>query len=144
MKLTFLMNLIATLMMTGIIWFVQVVHYPLFSRVGFSEFARYEIAHSNLTTFVVAPLMLIELITAVLLVWQRPPALSVFWLITGFALVAVIWATTFFLSVPQHNKLSLGFDLAAHRTLVLTNWIRTAAWTGRSLIMLSLLGKLMK
>ncbi len=27
-------NLAPTLMMTGLIWFVQIVHYPLFDRVG--------------------------------------------------------------------------------------------------------------
>ena len=144
MKLVFLLNVASTLMMTGVIWFVQIVHYPLFSRVGLAEFARYEIAHSNLTGIVVVPLMLTELATAMLLVWQRPPHLSISWLVTGLALVALVWATTFFLSVPQHSKLSLGFDLAAHRTLVTTNWIRTVAWTARALIVLSLLGKLMK
>ncbi len=129
------------MMMTGVIWFVQIVHYPLFSRVGLAEFARYETAHSNLTSFVVVPLMLVELVTASLLVLTRPPNLPPIWLITGFILVLLIWATTFFLSVPQHNKLSSGFDTVAHQTLVATNWIRTAAWSARCLIVLYLLAK---
>lgn len=144
MRFVFLINAASTLMMTGVIWFVQIVHYPLFSRVGLAEFARYETAHSNLTSLVVVPLMLLELATAAMLVLTRPPNLPPIWLITGFALVLLIWATTFFLSVPQHNKLSSGFDIAAHQTLLVTNWIRTAAWSARSVIVLYLLAKLMK
>ena len=32
--LLLLLHAAATLFMTGLIWFVQVVHYPLFARVG--------------------------------------------------------------------------------------------------------------
>lgn len=37
----------ATLWMTGLIWFVQVVHYPLFALVGSTGFAAYESAHAT-------------------------------------------------------------------------------------------------
>ena len=47
----------ATLYMTGLIWFVQVVHYPLMARVGEDGFAEYEKHHQRLTTWVVAPPM---------------------------------------------------------------------------------------
>jgi hypothetical protein len=50
--------------------------------------------------------------------------------------LVVIWLSTLLLQVPQHNTLGAGFDDAAHRTLVLTNWLRTAAWTLRSLLVL--------
>ena len=51
-------------------------------------------------------------------------------------LMIVIWVATIALSVPCHEKLSLGFDASAHRRLVLTNWIRTIAWTLRGLLIL--------
>ena len=50
-----LANLGATLFMVGVIWFVQVVHYLLFSLVGGEGFALYSEAHSRLTTYVVGP-----------------------------------------------------------------------------------------
>lgn len=144
MKWILLTNAAATLMMTGLIWFVQIVHYPLFGQVGKPGFALYEASHSSLTTVVVMPLMLIELLTALLLVMQKPAKGPVFWLMAGLALVGVIWLTTFFLSVPQHSILSRGFDEQAHRTLVLTNWIRTVAWSVRSLIVLFLVARTIK
>ena len=54
----------ATLFLVGLIWFVQIVHYPLMARVPVSEFAAYEHEHQNPTTFAVAPTMLIEVLTA--------------------------------------------------------------------------------
>jgi hypothetical protein len=126
----------ASLMMTGLIWLVQIVHYPLFDQVGKPQFAEYERRHSQLISFVVGPLMLLELgcsLGLVLLLRRSVPA----WI--GLALVAVIWASTAALQIPCHNALQAGFDTAAHRRLVRTNWVRTIAWTLRGAIGLLLL-----
>jgi hypothetical protein len=66
----------ATLYMTGLIWFVQIVHHPLMSSIQNEDFANYEQQHMSLTTWVVAPPMLIEVATAVLLFWFRPTGVS--------------------------------------------------------------------
>ena len=63
----FALHMFSTLAMVGLIWFVQVVHYPLFSSVGQSPFPEYERLHQKRTTLVVAPLMLIEALTATLI-----------------------------------------------------------------------------
>jgi len=133
----FLANLASTLFMTGVIWFVQIVHYPLFGAVGADGFAAYEQAHSARTTWVVLPPMLVEALTALLLVLHPDPAVprGVAW--AGLALVALIWLSTFFWQVPRHALLAGGFDPAAHRFLVLSNWARTAAWTARAVLLLA-------
>jgi uncharacterized membrane protein len=136
MKLVLLANLAATLMMTGAIWIVQVVHYPLFSRVGAEGFARYEAEHSALITLIVGPLMLAEAFTAFLLAMQPPENVSYPEVWIGLGLVAVVWLVTFFVSVPQHSILAGGFDQGAYETLVNTNWWRTLAWTARSALVL--------
>jgi hypothetical protein len=122
--------------MTGLIWFVQVVHYPLFAAVGTEEFSAYEQRHTSLTTWVVAPPMLVEVATAVFLFWLRPPGVSVWQLWVGVVLLAAIWLSTFLLQVPCHETLSNGFDAGVHQRLVSTNWIRTAAWSLRGLLVL--------
>ena len=58
MELVLLAHVGATLFMVGLIWFVQVVHYPLFGSVGREGFAGYSQAHSRLTGFVVGLPML--------------------------------------------------------------------------------------
>ena len=67
-----LSHLTATLAMVGIIWFVQVVHYPLFERVGKRGFQTYSATHSRFTDLVVGPPMLVETATAVALLFSRP------------------------------------------------------------------------
>ena len=138
-----LVNVASTWAMTGLIWFIQIVHYPLFGRVGAAGFARYEADHSNLTTLVVGPLMLAEAFTAMWLVARPPAGVPQSWSIAGAALVLMIWAATYFLSVPQHGVLSGGFDAPAYHTLVNTNWVRTIGWTSRGLLVLAMLHRVL-
>ncbi len=133
----------ATLFMTGLIWFVQVVHYPLYDRVGARDFPRYETDHAALTTLVVAPVMLVELVSAGLLLAFRPPPVAPAAVWAGALLVAVIWASTAFLQIPAHATLSAAYDAEAHRQLVATNWIRTVAWSLRSLLVLWMMARVM-
>lgn len=143
LKILLLAQLAATLYMTGLIWFVQVVHYPLFAQVGKAGFSAYEIAHSNLTTIVVAPPMLVEAITAGLLLWQRPNQIRFAEALIGVLLLAVIWFSTWFLQVPKHNLLASGFDVQAHQFLVTSNWLRTFAWSARGALALWMTAKIM-
>ena len=129
-RAVFLTHLGATLFMTGVIWVVQVVHYRLFDRVGADVFVRYEADHSRLITWIVLPAMTLELLAAVWLAVVRPVPLPGVRL--GLLLVVVIWAATFFLSVPAHRILAQGFDQTAYRRLIDTNWLRTVAWSVRS------------
>lgn len=130
--------------MTGVIWFVQIVHYPLFSRVHGDGFGAYAALHGRLTTWVVAPPMLVELVSGALLLWRRPVEVWLVQTVVGFALILVIWLSTLLLQVPQHTALGAGFDEAAYRTLVFTNWLRTSAWTLRSLLVLWMVAAMME
>lgn len=134
-----LLHCAATLAMVGLIWFVQVVHYPLFSSVGQSPFPEYERLHQKRTTLVVAPLMLIEALTATLILTTdlSPSARDLAWI--GWVLLVLIWLSTAFLQVPLHRRLAEGYDPLAVRRLVRTNWLRTIAWTLRGFIAVLLL-----
>lgn len=135
-ELVLLVNLAATLYMLGVIWFVQIVHYPLFEKVGRSGFRAYSEAHSRLTTYVVGPPMLAEAGTALLLIPLRPEGVPLAAAALGLVLVGSIWASTALLQVPRHNAFARGFDGPAWRALVATNWVRTAAWSARGLLVL--------
>ena len=125
----------ATLALCGLVWFVQVVHYPLFARVGADAFPAYEASHTRRTTWIVAPLLLTEALTAGLLLATDPSALT----LTGAVLVIALWLSTALVQVPLHRTLSAGFSTPAHARLVTTNWARTALWTARGAIALALL-----
>ncbi len=131
----------STFAMTGLIWFVQIVHYPLFAAVGRDQFVAYEGRHTVLTTWVVMPLMMVELGSSI---WLAVHPLSG-WnglLIAAAILTVLIWLSTFFLQVPQHRILERGFDEAAWRFLVNSNWVRTVLWTARSAILCWMLGSM--
>ena len=133
-----LLNTASTWAMVGLIWFVQVVHYPLFAGVGADGYTAYQQRHMQSTTWVVAPLMFAELITSVLLIVPalRPAGIPAWILWAGLVTVAVNWISTAALQVPAHDALTRGFDGPAHAQLVATNWIRTAAWTAHGVLCL--------
>lgn len=130
-QLLILLHASTTLFMTGLIWFVQVVHYPLFAGVSQERFAEYEVAHTQRTGWVVGPPMLVEMGTAIALVLWRPEAIPTLAAWMALALLGVTWLSTLLQQVPAHRELLSGFDAASHRRLVRTNWIRTVAWTIR-------------
>ena len=135
--IVWMMQLGSTWFMTGLIWVIQVVHYPLMAQVGQTSFGAYHAAHSRLITLIVMPMMLLELgsaLTLALTYTADPQRPSGAWLWLGVALLGVAWATTALASVPAHGVLSGGFDAQAHATLVQTNWLRTLAWSLRALL----------
>lgn len=129
-RLTVGLHAFATLAMTGLIWFVQLVHYPLMSRVPPGAFEAFEHEHVRRTTWIVAPLMLVEAFSCALLAAVLPSALT----LAGAAALAIVWTSTFLVQVPLHGKLARAWDDTTHARLVGTNWIRTAAWSVRGVI----------
>ncbi len=135
-----LSNAGATWFMVGLIWFVQIVHYPLMRRVHTGAFSAYAGAHQRRTTWIVGPVMLLEAGAAAALSLAPPAELvesPVPWI--GLLLLILIWISTFAVQVPLHARLAGGFDEAVWRRLVATNWVRTVGWTARGVIALHML-----
>ena len=128
------LQLASTLMLCGLIWTVQLVHYPAFRFVSRERFEGFHRFHSLRITMVAAVLMPVEAVTAAIIAWMLPGTLA----FIGLGLVAVIWASTALLQVPAHAKLAKEFDEGAHAKLVHTNWIRTAAWSARAALLTAL------
>ena len=123
----------ATWALAGLIWTVQLVHYPLFAQVGQETFREYHRRHTRQITWIVAPLMLGELLTAVFLLYC---GLREFWLLLSLVPLALNWLSTWRVQIPLHERLSAGFDAEVHRLLVSSNWWRTAAWSLRGVCVL--------
>ena len=125
--------------MFGVIWVMQVVHYPLMRFVSGEQFARFETAHRVRISRVVGPLMLIEGV-CVLAFLFAPPASLAWWLPwVGAGVEAVAIGTTAFVSAPLHERLNAHFDTATLDRLIATNWIRTIAWTARAAVAIAML-----
>ena len=135
----FLLNISSTWFMVGLIWLIQIVHYPLFKLVGKNEFQTYHNGHSVMITPLVGTVMIIELISSILLVVFPPKNVSLIIPIIGLILIFIIWSSTAFFQIPHHNALSKAYELEAHNLLVQTNWIRTISWSMRGLLLLYML-----
>lgn len=134
-----LLQAATTLPLTGLIWTIQLLHYPLMDGVGGEAFARYHARHTRRMTWLVALLMPAELLASVWIVFALPARITPALAWTGLVLVLLVWAATAALSIPAHARLAQGFDARAHRRLVQTNWIRTVAWSLRAVIALWML-----
>lgn len=132
-------HVVSTLFMLGLIWFVQVVHYPLMDEIGITDFRLYHEKHMTLTTYVVAAPMIVEGLTALYL-FVFPPAFAPRIVMgLGFALVCINFGSTYFIQVPLHRKLQSLFESDVHQVLVYSNWIRTIVWSLRGILILYLL-----
>jgi hypothetical protein len=123
-----LVQVISCAWMTGLIWIIQVLHYPCFLLIRESEFAHFHAGHTQRITYLVLPAMLLELLSGFILMWSSHFQQV---LVANFLMILVIWMSTAFLSVPIHNQLASQQDFNKIRRLVLTNWPRTLLWSLR-------------
>ena len=140
----FWLNLASTWYMVGLIWLIQLVHYPLFNYVGSEEFIVFHENHKILITPVVGIVMIVELVTSVIILFQPHCGIRNWLSIVGIILLGIIWSSTIFFQIPIHNTLSSKFNENALIMLINTNWIRTICWSVRGIILLLVLDKLVK
>jgi len=130
-----LINLTVSIFLTGLIWTIQLVHYPVLLKIEKPTFAADLTEHQKRISPLVAPLMVVELICSIWLLFHFFSSYLLF-SIVQLLLVLIIWASTFFIQVPLHQKLVNGYDKPACKQLIYTNWIRTICWSLRALILL--------
>jgi len=124
-----LLNIVLSAMMTGIIWLVQLLIYPSFEKARSTEF---QVHHVKSIGPLVAPLMIIELMTMIYLVAIDQHII----LLSAAICLLVIWLSTFLIQVPIHNQIRKNIDILSIKRLILSNWIRTIFWTLKTIILL--------
>ncbi len=139
--LILLLHLASCSFMTGVIWLIQLIHYPAFHKIENSHFLIFHKNHTTLMGYIVMPAMVVELITAILLILKSSNNL---YFILNLFLLFIIWICTFVLSIPLHQQLSKNQNYLLIQKLVLTNWPRTLAWSLRLLIILFVSFKLFR
>jgi len=127
-----LIHLAATSFMTGLIWIIQIVHYQSFRFIAEANFREFEKFHCNRITPIVMPAMLLELGSAlyILAYLDQDNYFAI-----SFALLILIWISTFFIQSLIHGKLLTQFSQSNIELLIKTNWVRTALWSTRLLIL---------
>ena len=135
MNLVFVAGLVSTWAMVGLIWTMQLVHYPMLAAYSAVEPATAVADHQRRITPIVGPLMAVEAVTALTLLVSRPETLTVLSAWIAALLLGVALLSTAVIQVPLHTRLAAGHDRRAASRLISTNWIRTVAWTGRAVVL---------
>ena len=136
MSFIFLFNLVLSFVAVGLIWTIQLVHYPSMRYISKDKFPAYHNFHSIRISILAMPLMFGELVTSIMLWYQNfNNAIQTVFLI-NLIIVVLIWSSTFLIQVPLHNALSKEKNTEKISKLICTNWIRTILWTLRSILMI--------
>jgi len=131
-----IINIFSAFFATGLIWTIQLVHYPSMRFVSRDKFELFHSFHQLRISIIAMPLMAIELITTIILFMQNIDNESSLIFKINLIIVTLIWFSTFFIQVPLHQKLSKGKKTSLIDKLVLTNWFRTVLWTLRSILII--------
>ena len=126
------LHLIATSVMVGVIWIIQLVHYPSFHFVELKRYTTFQKFHMNRISYVVIPAMLTELFTLILFVFSMDQIDTL--VLASAILLIFIWLMTAVFFSGVHQKLTLGYDQPVVDKLVKLNWGRTLLWTLRLLL----------
>jgi len=126
-------HLIFTSIMTGVIWVIQIVHYPSFHFIEKELYTAFQKFHMNKISIIVMPIMLAELITGIMLFLDKSsksPFLTI-----SIIILVLIWLITGVFFTKAHNELIAGYQELVVNQLVAMNWIRTLLWTLRLLLL---------
>ena len=127
----YFIQLLCSFFMCGLIWVIQMVHYPAFNFVNEDHFTSFENFHTTRITLIVVPVMLIELVSACILALIDMNVVS----LTNLFLLVLIWLVTFTCSVPCHTGLRKSKSTKLIKKLIATNWLRTFLWTTKSVLL---------
>jgi len=120
--------------LVSLVFMTQFITYPTFLHIDKDKFSEYHRKYVNNISFIVAPVMIIELLTLSLIAYFS----SEFLIIKSLFLLLVIWLTTLFIMIPSHNRISKSFNIKEIKSLINYNWIRTILWSFKLLVIIFL------
>ena len=128
--LLFYSNLIVSSILLGLILVIHFVHYKSFNFIDVEKFVEFHKFHTKNISFLVIPLMIIEVVISIIICYFYFSILS----LINLSLDALIWIITFLLQVPSHNKLSTGKSIAEIEKLVSGNVFRVYLWFFKAIV----------
>ena len=106
MSFIFLLNLVLSFIAVGLIWTIQLVHYPSMKFIPKERFVEYHNFHSMRISILAMPLMFAELVTSLMLFYQNFNNTIQTIFLANLIIIVLIWLSTFLIQVPLHNALS--------------------------------------
>ena len=128
-----MIHIISTSIMVGVIWVIQLVHYPSFKYVNESDYINFQKYHMSNISYIVFPVMFTELITALIILFFGEKSL---FFVLSLICLFLIWVITGVLFTKYHSILKEGKDLMIIEKMIKANWIRALLWTMRLIMIL--------
>lgn len=127
----FILHLISTFFMVGVIWVVQIVHYPSFYFIDKQKYQVFQEFHMHKISMIVVPMMVLEIFSGLILIFNfyHNNGHTTFYL-SVFMLIC-IWTITGSIFTKLHNELLKGYDKSIIKKIIEWNWSRTLLWTLR-------------
>tara|TARA_Y100000816_G_scaffold288488_1_gene273149 strand:+ start:1332 stop:1757 length:426 start_codon:yes stop_codon:yes gene_type:complete len=127
-----LFQIVINVYLLGVIIMTQFITYPTFLIIDKNSFNKYHRKYVNIISIIVAPAMVLEITSLIVLVYLSKD----FLLVKSLILLLCIWLTTFIIMVPSHNILSRKNDSKEIKKLININWVRTFLWSVKLIVML--------
>jgi hypothetical protein len=109
-----------------LIWLVQLIIYPSFNYYKPENLFKWHQKYTTRLAFVVIPLMLSQLVLAIVAVFYQLNIVSS----CSLLIVLSLWIFTFTSFAPLHHKISEGnTNQSLLQLLIRRNWIRTFLWS---------------
>lgn len=128
-------NLCASAFMTAIVWLIQFVQYPLLHHISSFDFSCYYKKYISRISWIVYPVMIIEICFAVWLSFLPVQSKLQFPILITYFLLALAFLNTFLILIPLNQKFQLAFDQVVLSKILFYNKIRLISWALRTLIL---------
>lgn len=127
----FILHLVSTSIMVGVIWIIQLVHYPTFLFIDKQKYMKFQEFHMSRVSYIVMPTMIAELFSGIyILFYNNVLMVNTFFLLASFSLF-LNWVITALVFVKIHNGLLIKYEKNIILLLVKLNWLRTILWSLR-------------
>ncbi len=134
--LTLLFHAFATWLMIGMIFFVQVVYYPLYKRLKkhLTTFEKKDLIHMG---YLVGPTLMIELVSGVVVLFALDKSITYRILAyINVTLLVSVWIVSIIIKCRHRSSKKTLMFLRFHHMLLTSNWIRTTIWGIRGVVVL--------
>ncbi len=129
--LLIVLHIVSTSIMVGVIWVMQLLHYPALLYVKNETFRQFQNFHMTKISIIVVPIMLIELVSGFIIYLQGERS---FEFLASFVLMIILWIMTGLIFTKFHSKLRKSKDIRIINKMIFLNWYRTLFWSMRLII----------
>ena len=130
-NIVFMFHFISTSIMVGVIWIIQLVHYPTFLYIDKQKYFNFQKFHMSKVSYLVMPTMTVELISGIYMLLDSENLIENNLFLLAFSFLILNWVITGLVFVKIHNSLLIEYKMQTILLLVKLNWIRTILWSLR-------------